>query len=66
MCGYPDWERVARELAGMISGVEGLRPYRDHVSLPLEPSSSSMEYTADALLEHIARALDECVIPRGD
>jgi hypothetical protein len=66
MCEYPDWERIARELAGMISGVEGLRRYRGHVSPSLEPSSGSMEYTADALLEHIARALDECVIPRGD
>lgn len=71
--GYQDWERVARELAEIFprfecagnSHFEGLR-FPDHISLSLERSSNLAEHKTEALLKHIAQALDERVIPWRD
>lgn len=71
--GYQDWERVARELAEIFprfectgnSHFEGLQS-PDHISLSLAPSANLAEDKTDTLLEHIAQALDDRVIPWRD
>ena len=68
--GYQDWERVEKELAEILPGVEYVGnpnleelPCPDLMPSQLEPPSCPAEYTADTLLEHIARALEDGVIP---